>query len=111
MLVGGCAVLTACEAPRPDVTFYGNRTAVETGPTRWCTVDEAAETVTCAETDPRTSQTDDRPRATGPDQRAGRDRTTPWAVYFRYLDEDGKLADGRSEIFTDGQLAYTLRSL
>jgi hypothetical protein len=32
-------------------------------------------------------------------------------VYFRYLDAKGKLADGRSEVFTDGQLAYTLQTL
>ena len=36
---------------------------------------------------------------------------TPWAVYFRYRDADGELQDGRSEIFTDGQLAYTLRTV
>ena len=34
---------------------------------------------------------------------------TPWQVYFRYLDADGELADGRTPIFTDGRLAYTLR--
>ena len=34
---------------------------------------------------------------------------SPWAVYFRYLDKDGELQDGRSEIFTDGRLAYTLQ--
>ena len=32
----------------------------------------------------------------------------PWGVYFRYLDATGQLLDGRSEIFTDGRLAYTL---
>ncbi|MET0966374.1 MAG: DUF2771 family protein, partial [Nakamurella sp.] len=107
--VVGCAVLTACDAPRPDVTFYGNRTAVETGPTRWCTVDAAAESVNCEDAAP-----DDVERLTIPPGKPVQINVpdaiggVPWAVYFRYLDKDGKLADGRSEIFTDRQLAYTL---
>src|SRR5664279_4850229 len=48
VLVAG-VVLAGCEAPRPDVTFFGNRTAVQTGPTRWCEVDEAALTVACTQ--------------------------------------------------------------
>jgi hypothetical protein len=105
----GCVLLTACDAPRPDVTFYGNRTAVETGPTRWCTVDEAAENVSCED-----APTDDIERLTVPPGKPVQINVpdaiggVPWAVYFRYLDKDGKLADGRSEIFTDGRLAYTL---
>ena len=49
-------------------------------------------------------------RAERADQCSERDRRHPWAVYFRYRDTDGELQDGRSEIFTDGQLAYTLRT-
>jgi len=110
-VVAGSLLLAGCEAPRPDVTFYGNRTAVETGPTRWCDVDVTAEQVNCvemAEQDverlslrPGQSVQINVPSAIG---------DTPWAVYFRYLDAGGDLQDGRSEIFTDGQLAYTLRT-
>lgn len=104
-----CVALTACEAPRPDVTFYGNRTAVQTGPTRWCQVDPTAQDVTCSEAPPQ-----DVPRLTiGPGRpvqinvpKAIGD--IPWGVYFRYVSKDGKLADGRTEIFTDDRLAYTL---
>jgi hypothetical protein len=105
----GCVLLTACDAPRPDVTFYGNRTAVETGPTRWCTVDAAADNVNCED-----AETGDIERLTIPAGKPVQINVPdaiggdPWAVYFRYLDKDGKLADGRSEIFTDGRLAYTL---
>jgi Protein of unknown function (DUF2771) len=102
-------LLTACEAPRPDVTFYGNRAAVNTAPTRWCEVDDTAQFVSCTETPadqlprltlrPGDSVQINVPSAVG---------DSPWAAYVRYLDEDGELADGRTEIFTDGRLAYTV---
>ena len=110
-VVAGSLLLAGCEAPRPDVTFYGNSTAVETGPTRWCDVDVTAQQVNCVETAeqdverlslrPGQSVQINVPSAIG---------DTPWAVYFRYRDAGGELQDGRSEIFTDGQLAYTLRT-
>lgn len=107
-VVGGLA-LTACEAPRPEVTFYGNRTAVETAPTRWCQVDTAAQSVDCTEADPQDVQRltvgPGKPVQINVPKAIGE---VPWGVYFRYLGKDGSLADGRSEIFTDGRLAYTL---
>ena len=105
-----CLVLTACEAPRPDVTFYGNRTAVATGPTRWCQVDVTAQSVTCEDSDdvPRLALGRGRPVQINVPGSVG---STPWAVYFRYLNQDGELDDGRTEIFTDGRLAYTLKPI
>lgn len=102
--------LTACEAPLPDVTFYGNRTAVESGPTQWCVVNAAADAVNCTNTPEEeikrlSLHPGDPVQINVPGDVGG----SPWAVYFRYLDKDGKLQDGRSEIFTDGRLAYTLR--
>ena len=105
-------VLGGCDAPRPDVTFFGNRTAVQTAPTQWCDVDEAAATVSCAD-----AGVDDVPRLSlklgqqvqiNVPEAVG---STPWTVYFRYLDAEGELADGRSEVFSDGRLAYTLQTL
>jgi hypothetical protein len=101
--------LTACEASKPEVTFYGNRTAVNTGPTRWCEVDVGAQQVNCTETPAdevvRLEIGKGRPvQINVPGAIGG----TPWAVYFRYLNRNGTLADGRSQIFADGQLAYTL---
>jgi hypothetical protein len=102
-------LLTACDAPRPDVTFFGNGTAVETGPTRWCQIDEAAATLGCTETPPDelrrlTLKPGGQVQVNVPSAIGA----TPWQVYFRYLDAAGKLADGRTEIFSDGRLAYTL---
>ena len=105
-------VLAGCEAPRPDVTFFGNRSAVQTAPTHWCDVDETASTVSCTET-----AVEDVPRLSlRPGQQVqinvpGAVGSTPWTVYFRYLDAKGELADGRSEVFSDGRLAYTLQPL
>jgi Protein of unknown function (DUF2771) len=104
--------LSACEAPKPDVTFYGNRTAIETGPTRWCDVDQAAQTVNCTEADagdvPHLSMGAGRGVQINIPGEVGE---TPWAVYFRYLDADGELQDARSEIIRDGRLSYTLEPL
>ena len=109
-IIGCCLTLSACQAPPPDVTFYGNRTAVQTAPTRTCELDEAAATIGCPDTNP-----DDLPRL--PLRRGDSVQInvpaaigdTPWWVYFRYLDAEGTLSDGRTEAFTDGRLAYTLR--
>jgi len=111
VLVAG-VLLAGCQAPRPDVTFFGNRTAVQTGPTRWCEVDEAALTVACTQAGVEdVSRLSLRPgqqvQINVPDAVG----STPWAVYFRYLDAKGELADGRSAVFTDGRLAYTLQTL
>ena len=113
-LLGGAAMglmLTACTAPLPEVTFYGNRTAVDTAPTRWCTLDYTAEVVNCAETPPdqipRLSLQPGQPVQVNVPAAVG---DQPWTVYFGYLDDAGELLTGRSEIFSDGRLAYTLRS-
>lgn len=111
VLVAG-VLLAGCQAPRPDVTFFGYGTAVHTAPTRWCDVDEAASTVSCTEASvedvPRLSLKPGQQVQINVPEAVG---STPWAVYFRYLDAKGELADGRSEVLTDGRLAYTLRTL
>ena len=112
-LVGGaviCLTLTACTAPLPEVTFYGNRNAVATEPTRWCTVDITAQQVSCTQTETdqveRLSLRPGQPVQINVPAAVG---DQPWVVYFRYRNGQGQLRDGRSEIFTDGRLAYTLR--
>ncbi len=106
-VLAGCLTLTACQAPLPDVTFYANRTAVATGPTRWCEVDVATDSGNCTET-----TVEEIPRLTiGPGMAVQINvpaEIGAWAVYFRYLNKDGELADGTSAAFTDGRLAYTL---
>lgn len=44
------AVLTACEAAPPDVTWYGNRTSVAAGPALFCELSQDL-TPTCSVTD------------------------------------------------------------
>ena len=111
-LVAGLALgltLTACTAPLPEVTFYADREAVATGPTRWCTLDAVTQDVSC------TGQT-------SPQLRVGRGQPVqinipgsvadqPWLVYFTYRNAAGEQWNGRSQIFTDGRLAYTLEPL
>jgi hypothetical protein len=109
-VAAGCVLLAACEAPRPDVTFYGNRNAVETPPTRWCEVDASAQSISCTDTpEAETARLSLRPGQPVQINVPGAVGENPWGVYFRYRNAAGELADGRTEIFTDGQLAYTLR--
>lgn len=106
-----CLTLTGCTAPLPEVTFYANRAAVNTPPTRWCTVEVTVteQNVQCADNDsPRLSAGKGQPvqinvPAAVADQ--------PWLVYFRYRNAAGEQWDARSQIFDDGRLAYTLRPL
>ena len=107
--VAGCLALTACEAPQPDVTFYGNRAAVQTGPTTICDVDQQAATVSCPEPAPEDlPQLSLKPGQSVQINVPSAIGNGPWWVYFRYLDKDGTLSDGKTSTFTDGQLAYTL---
>jgi hypothetical protein len=113
-LLAGVALsltLTACTAPLPEVTFYANRDAVNTPPTRWCTVEVTVTSQDVACTD------DESPRlSVGPGQpvqinvpAAVADQ--PWLVYFTYRNTAGEQWDARSQVFNDGRLAYTLHPL
>ena len=106
-----CLTLTACTAPLPEVTFYANRDAVNTPPTRWCTVQVTvtAQDVTCADgASPRlTVGAGQSVQINVPGAVAGQ----PWLVYFTYRNAAGEQWDARSQIFDDGRLAYTLHPL
>jgi hypothetical protein len=112
ILIGAAAViltLTACTAPLPEVTFYGNRTDVTTEPTRWCAVDATAQQVTCtAANSDQLQRLSLRPGQPVQINVPGEVGEQPWGAYFRFRNAEGQLRDGRSEIFTDGRLAYTL---
>ncbi len=106
-----CWTLTACTAPLPEVTFYANRDAVNTAPTRWCTVE-----VTVAAQDVRCTDGESPRLSAGPGQpvqinvpAAVADQ--PWLVYFTYRNAAGEQWDARSQVFNDGRLAYTLHPL
>lgn len=101
--------LTACTAPLPEVTFYADRAAIATAPTRWCILDAAAQDVSCTGQDsPRLRVDRGQPvQINVPGDVADQ----PWLIYFTYRDAAGEQWNGRSQIFTDGRLAYTLHPL
>jgi hypothetical protein len=112
--LGGGALalaLTACTAPLPEVTFYADRNAVNTPPTRWCTVE-----VTVTEQNVECTG-DPSPRLSvgpgGPVQInvPGAIADQPWLVFFTYRNAAGETWEARSPVFTDGRLAYTLHPL
>jgi hypothetical protein len=104
-------MLTACTAPLPEVTFYANRNAVNTPPTRWCTVQVTvtSQDVGCVDGEsPRLSVGRGQPvQINVPAAVAGQ----PWLVYFTYRNAAGEQWDARSQVFNDGRLAYTLEPL
>ena len=81
----------------------------DTGPTRWCDVDVGAAEINCAETpDRRGRPARHRSGPAGADQRPGGYRRNPMGGLLPLPEQERHLADGRSQIFADGQLAYTL---
>jgi len=113
LLVAGALTVSGCTAPLPVVTFYGNRTAVDVEPELWCKVDTAALTVTCPPipdtgNDGRLTMAPGQPLQINVPTEIGDD---PWLVAFVYADPAGRAQTGRTELFTDGRLAYTLKSL
>jgi hypothetical protein len=106
-----CLTLTACTAPLPEVTFYADRAAVNTPPTRWCTVEVTvtSQAVACSDNEsPRLSVGRGRPVQINV---PGAVADQPWLVFFRYRNAAGEDWDARSQVFDDGRLAYTLHPL
>lgn len=116
-LIGSLAVaavlLTGCTTPRPMITFYGNRTAVNADAALWCDADTKTLALSC----PASADVSKEAQLTlAPGQRLQINvppevGETPWVVVFEYLDGAGKAQTGRTEVFTDNRLAYTLPSL
>ena len=110
LVVGGALLLSGCTAPRPEVTFYGNRTAVTVQPELWCQVDVKALTFDCP-TAPATGNDGHLRMAPGQPLQINVPTdigNTPWWVVFEYKDAAGAAQSGRTELFTDNRLAYTL---
>jgi hypothetical protein len=110
-MVAVVTLLSGCTAPRPQVTFYGNRTSVAVEPELWCTVDFTALKVACP---PNPETAHDGHLTMAVDQPLqisvpGDIGDAPWVVVFEYKDAKGKAQNGRTEVFRDGRLAYTLR--
>ena len=106
--------LSACQAPRPDVTFYGNRTAVDTGYTLWCSPSEDRTRFECEtpEGADGTARLGLRPgqgvQINVPDAIGEQ----PWLVAFVYRSTpDGEEQTGRSAVLTDHQLSYSLNPI
>ena len=102
-------VLVGCTAPRPDVSFYGDRKLVKAAPLFWCRGDTNTGFSGCV-----TEKANRVQLRLGPGDPVLVELPTdvadaPWQVYARYLDPAGKPAEVRSTLFSDGRLTYTLR--
>jgi len=113
VLIAAGLLLAGCTAPRPVVTFYGNRTAVTVAPELWCPADPAALTVSCPQR-PDTAQDGHLRMRSGQLLQInvpGEVGSTPWVVVFEYQDAAGEAQNGRSELIADHRLSYTLPPL
>lgn len=105
-------LLTGCTSPRPEVTFFGQRTAVTAEAAFWCDVNAAALTVAC----PPSPDTGKQAHLTlGPARPLQINVPSeiadgPWLVVYQYRDAAGAPQNGRTQLFSDGRLAYTLPS-
>lgn len=109
-LVPLLGLVAACQVPRPDVTFFGNGKSVDTEPTTWCPVDtDKLEIGACEETAltdlPQLTLQAGQPVQVNVPTAIARQ---PWQIVFRYATPNGDLGEGRTAVFTDRQLAYTL---
>ncbi|MTD16986.1 DUF2771 family protein [Nakamurella sp. YIM 132087] len=108
-LLAALLVLAGCTAPRPDVTFYGNRHDVQTGPALWCTVDDANLTFACPEQDDASFARLSLRAGQGVQISVGAEiGDTPWVVYVQYRSADGTEDALRTAFFTDGELSATV---
>lgn len=112
-LAAAAVLLTGCTVPRPVVTFYGNRTAVNADAALWCDADAKTLTLSCPAgedvgKEAHLTLAAGQPLQINVPTEIG---DTPWVVVFEYTDRAGKAQTGRTEIFTDNRLSYTLPSL
>lgn len=102
-------LLAGCTAPRPDVSFYGDRHSVKAAPLFWCQGDTNRWFSNCV-----TEKANRVQLRLGPGDPVLVELPTdvagaPWQVYARYVDSAGKPAEVRSSLFSDGRVTYTLR--
>lgn len=106
------AALTACTAPLPEITFYGNRATDTTSPSLWCHIDAEARNVAC---DVDRAEQGAAQLALKPDQPVQISvpkevARAPWTVLFQYKDAAGAEQEGRTAIFGPGERhTWTLR--
>lgn len=111
-LLAASLLLTGCTPPRPEVTFFGHRTAVTAEAAFWCDVDAAALTVACP---PIPDTGKEAHLLLGPARPLQINVPSaiadgPWLVVYEYRDAGGTPQNGRTQLFSDGRLAYTLSS-
>jgi len=99
--------VASCSAPRPAVTFYGNRTAVDVQPFGWCDKE-----VTQCPVDPAQigvlAMAANQPLQVNVPAEVG---DTVWRVLWASKGGNAVAASGASNFFTDRRLAYTIPAL
>lgn len=112
LAVGAVLVTAACTPHRPDVTFYGNYTALNVGPAQFCDLDYDAQTVSCppAMDEDNFALIDLQP---GQPLQISIDPATaegPWQVIYQLAEDGVENAElTASGLMLDGQLSYRVQ--
>ena len=110
IMLAAAGLVVACTPAPSEVTFFGNRTAVQAEPAVWCSVNLGTLSGSCPEPDSSKAvalslRPGDPVEISVPFDVA----QAPWVVVFRYIDGAGKEQEARTAFFTDHRLAYVLR--
>ncbi|MEO5834226.1 MAG: DUF2771 family protein [Nakamurella sp.] len=107
-LLAGLA-LTACTAPTPTITWYGNGNSTHAGPVVYCELTAEA-APNCRETEGPTARLTLTPGDFVQVNIPGEVAAQPWVLVWNYTDSDATQTSERSPVNTDGRtLSYVIR--
>ena len=108
LLAGGVAaalLLSGCTAPRPGVTFYGNRTSAQVQPYQWC----GTSTTSCTLDRNQVARITMRPNQPLQVSVDAAISANVWRVIWAFQDiKTKKVTTGSSAYLTDSRLTYRI---
>lgn len=104
MLAAAALLVSSCTVPRPEITFYGNRTAVRVQAYQWCR-DLTTCTLDRSNVRRLTMQPNQPLQVNVPSEIAD----SIWRVIWTFQDvKTSKVTSGGSPYFTDKRLSFTI---
>ncbi len=105
----GLLLLSGCTAPRPNISFYGNRITISAAPVGWCEGNLKDGFTSCATTKANRVTLGLHRGESLLVELPSDVAKLPWQVYFRYTDSAHQLHDGLIGLRFDGAVSTVLR--